>query len=96
MNADSQRHRDHPAARVVIIKLGIILIECQLRRRIEEAVAQRLSNTDVEALVRDCYELVLEFAGGMDRSVISIRWCHADLICSHHRSKSPATAAQVL
>jgi len=47
--------------------LGVILIESQLRRRIEEAVGQRPSNTDVEALVRDCYELIVEFVRGMDR-----------------------------
>ena len=46
--------------------LGIILVQGQLQRRIEDAVSQRLSRADVHNLVRDCYELIVEFIRARD------------------------------
>ena len=40
---------------------GVILIDGQLRKRIEEVAGQRLSKTEIEALECDCYDLIVEF-----------------------------------
>ncbi len=40
---------------------GVILIDGQLRQRLEEAAGQRLSKIEIEALECDCYDLIIEF-----------------------------------
>jgi hypothetical protein len=40
---------------------GAILIDNQLRQRIEEAAGDRLSKTEMETLICDCYDLISEF-----------------------------------
>jgi hypothetical protein len=48
------------------VLLGIVLVEDELRQRIEKAAGQRLSKNEIETSVRDCYELVIEFVRAID------------------------------
>jgi len=40
---------------------GVILIDGQLRQRLEEVAGQRLSKTKIEILECSCYDLIVEF-----------------------------------
>jgi hypothetical protein len=45
---------------------GIILMENELRRGIQQGALQRLSKAEIDNMVRDCYELIVAFIRGKE------------------------------
>jgi hypothetical protein len=48
------------------VTVGVILVQRQLRNRINDAIGSRLPTATVDGLVSDCYDLIIQFIRGLD------------------------------
>jgi hypothetical protein len=74
---------------------GVILIDGQLRKRLEEVAEQRLSKTEIEALECDCYDLIVEFLRANYARLVTVELQPHIYVASSGALRSFSSSAEV-